>query len=336
MPRYPFRRCLLIIIFLHVSGIASQYHYALIILCHLIIIPYYLSMVQPAHFRLSLSQCYAIVILGLRSYLSMPSIHRHLRFNPSFLSRVCPVASRLSSLRSCDLHLRACQHLRVYVRLSIPSSIVHLARCSGIYVYPRQGCHAPSVGRHLCVSFFVLALLGVSRTPRSRLLAGCSTYPILVVAYRLSPNAYCLLPIACRCRCYVSRQDQVRFPFCRVVNFESSSPIIAPAYRLPSPPMPPCSPASPRFRQYVSNASPSALHACRCRPHLYAYLTSTVHGSRHASSAPPPRLVSFIDTLASRILPAQPGFPLSPILRLLLSSALFFAPLYLDIWCPLT
>src|SRR5579859_3134279 len=94
-----------------------------------------------------------------------------------------------------------------------------------LYVYPRQGCHAPSVGRHPCVSFFVLALLGVLHTPHSHLLAGCSTYlsswlliayrlmPIayclLPIAYCLLPIAYCLLPIACRCRCYVSRQDQV-------------------------------------------------------------------------------------------------------------------------------
>jgi hypothetical protein len=63
----------------------------------------------------------------------------------------------------------------------------------------------------------------------------CTLCSWLLIAYCLLPNTYCLLPIACRCRCYVSRQDQVDSPLCRVVNFESSSPIIAPAYSAPVP-----------------------------------------------------------------------------------------------------
>jgi hypothetical protein len=78
----------------------------------------------------------------------------------------------------------------------------------------------------------------VCRVPYARVsLPGfpCTICSWLLIAYCLLPNTYCLLPIVCRCRCYVSRQDQVRFPFCRVVNFESSSPIIARAYSAPVP-----------------------------------------------------------------------------------------------------
>src|SRR5579859_1170050 len=148
-----------------------------------------------------------------------------------------------------------------------------------LYVYPRQGCHAPSVGRNPCVSFFVLALLGVLHTPHSHLLAGCSTYlsSWLLIAYCLMPIAYCLLPIAycllpiAYCllpvAAAVTSLAKAKFDSPSVVLSTSSSRPPSLPQRIGSCPclLPPCSPASPQFRQYVSNASPSALHARRCR-----------------------------------------------------------------------
>jgi len=165
-------------------------------------------------------KCYAIIILGLRPYLLC--LRPLSSVQPIVPPSSLPRRSRFSSLHSC-ISIIAC-HVSVPTSMPLLPFATLSPCCCSSNLYPRQGCHVPSVGRHLCVSFFILALLGVSRTLCSHLnccLAGCSMYPILMVcllpiayclspiAFRLLPFAYCLLSITCRCRCYVSRQDQV-------------------------------------------------------------------------------------------------------------------------------
>jgi hypothetical protein len=131
-----------------------------------------------------------------------------------------------------------------------------------------------------------------------------------------------------RCRCYVSCQDQVRFSFLSCCQLRVPSRISYPtpfAYRSRlrsrSPPALCCS--SPRCRQYVSNASPPALHAFAVDPCHVLSPMSTVHGSCHASSVSASAPCSIHRyPLTSHILPAQPGFPCHRYLR---SSALSFA-----------
>jgi hypothetical protein len=238
-----------------------------------------LSLVQPTHFGYRCLKCYAIIILSLRPLLVCfhpPSSSVQTVALPSSLSR----RSRFSSLRSCIFVVVTC-HISTPMSTPLLPRVILPPRSLLWYLrIPSTRLSCPFCGKASRSHFFVLALLGVSCTLCSRLyhcLAGCSTYPILVVAYCLLLIAYCLLliaycllPIACRCRCYVSSQDQVRFPFCRVVNFESSSPSLPLVFGPPPHLLPPCSPASPQFHHYSSNASPLALHAPAVDSHLYA------------------------------------------------------------------
>ena len=189
-------------------------------------------------------------VCGLTSY---SSVYRHLRFNPSFLSRVFIPASPFSCLS------RPC----VYVLTPLSSFIYHLPPlcCSG-NLYLRQGCHAPMREGISVSRFFILALLGVSRTLPFTSDVPCTLsswsslsvrvwgdvvmkkkshhliYPIVSSAVRLSP-----------------RQSFVSPP----AVLSTSSPI--PVRRYSASIL-----ASPWFCRNVSNLSPPGLHTFAVNP----------------------------------------------------------------------
>jgi hypothetical protein len=116
------------------------------------------------------------LILGLRSYLLFIRLSSSSVQPVILLSHVRLLIFRVFVPASLSSHL-SCP--RVYV-LSRPLSIFHLSVAPVIYTLGKVVM--PFVGRHLCVSFLRLGLLGVSWTlPFMSLVSGCTMYPILVV-----------------------------------------------------------------------------------------------------------------------------------------------------------
>src|SRR5579859_8089665 len=157
----------------------------------------------------------------------------------------------LSPLESSFLRPPSSRLPRLHVHVASLASHHPSTSLVALVIYTLDKVVMPFVGRHLCVSFFVLALLGVSCTLCSRLyrcLSRCSTFPIFVVAYRLTP-------IACRLSLFRLVPRPSSIPLSVVLS--TSSPILCLA---------PCPMLFAYYRSRLRSRSPPALRRSPVSP----------------------------------------------------------------------